>query len=253
MNRTQFILSAWLAVLIAPSSIFAAETNVRSTAKPAGAALVVNGHLLHTSEQTWVRFVAKTVVPQLRGTREERIKIAAEVSWWGLKEGIYRTKNPITFSSCSRVQPDGKSKDVRLGPLESCEKGRAWQVGLAAVQVPNFSSQKVLDTVDQLWPGKAVPDVLKETFKFAGIPAGHPVATAILNSTGDLQKSWLLRHPVVGFTLVDLNIRHQCINSTNSYCFGTGWEQTRLYAPTREGAMRSIADLKSIYERFAPK
>src|SRR5262245_31078541 len=115
-----FLLGGW-------TQLFAAE--------PSGKPLVVNGHALHPKEQGWIEFVAKAVIPQLKGDRAERIKVAAEVSWWGLKEGIYRTANPISFSSCSRIQKDGKSKNVRLGPLESCETGRTWQVGLAAVQV----------------------------------------------------------------------------------------------------------------------
>lgn len=235
-------------------SISARSDDTNAPTKSGGfvANLVVNGHRLHPNEERWVRFVGKSVVPQLRGPREERIKIAAEATWWGLKEGIYRLPNPIAFSSCSQKQQSGGQKDVRLGPTQICESGRAWQVGLAGVQVPNFTDQKVLDTVKALWPDRSADDVLKETLKLAGLNPSDASGKAILSSEGALRRSWLLRNPVVGFTLVDLNIRRQCLQANNSYCYGTGWEQTKLYAPTREGALKSIADLTKLYDKLAP-
>ncbi|MDB6025312.1 MAG: hypothetical protein JWM68_1535 [Verrucomicrobiales bacterium] len=247
----KFIFAA-LVLLNGLVALPAAETISPSTEKKSAPTFVVNGHTLHAKEQAWVGFVAKAVIPQLKGTRPDRIKIAAEVSWWGLKEGLYKTPNPIAFSSCSKLQPDGKKKDVPLGPLAACETGRAWQVGIAAVQVGNFPAEKVSDTIKELWPEKSIAEILKEAARIAGYKANDPTSTAIANSTGVLQKSWLLRHPVVGFTLVDKNIRNQCINSSHDYCFGSRWPETAAYAPTQQAALKSIADLEKIYDALAP-
>ena len=240
-----------LLVVVCGISVHAESTNAAKP-RPYVTTFVVNGTRLHPSEEKWVRFVANTVVPQLRGTREQRIKIAAEVSWWAMKEGIFKVANPITFSSCSRIGPDGKNKNARIGPLEVCETGRAWQVGLAAVQVPNFSEQKVLDTVKALWPNRSVNDVLVEAVKYGGYNLATPTGRAILESKGLLRKSWLLRHPAVGFTLVHGNVRGQCIETSHNYCYGTGWAETRAYAPTREAAMKSIADLTTLFQKLVP-
>lgn len=120
------------------------------------------------------------------------------------------------------------------------------------MQVPNFTEGKVLDTIESLWPGKALTQVLTEIVTLASFDTRQGTGAAILASSGDLRKSWLLRHPVVGLTLVDINVTAECISGARSFCYGTGWSQTKKYAPTRDAAMRSIADVESILDVLAP-
>lgn len=183
--------------------------------------LFVNGHQLVGPQLENILFVATKVVPQLRGGRAERIKVASIASWWGLKEGTFSFKNPHSFSSCTERETTGK-RDVRLGPLDTCAPRMPWQVGLAGVQVPDFSEQEVLSTVRRLWPGKAVKDVLSDTVTLAGWDPTSGTGAAILTSTGDVEKSWLLRNPVVGLTLVERNVTPECIRGSHKYCYGMG-------------------------------
>jgi hypothetical protein len=216
--------------------------------------LVVNGYKLKGNEETWVRFVGETIVSQLLGSRNDQILTAARACWWGLKEGTFSLANPHVFSSCSVLQKDGSSKDVRLKPLEVCDPGRAWQVGLAAVQVPNFTEQEVLDAIQALWPGRAVIDVLAEAAEIAGFDPNQGTGAAVVASNGVLRKSWLLRHPTVGLTLVERNVTSECINTSipRGTCYGTGWQETKRYAPTPEAIPQSIADLTTIFNILAP-
>jgi len=216
----------------------------------------VNSHRLSGQELDHVLFVATSVLPQLLGGSTERIRVASRASWWGLKEGTFSLPNPHAFSTCSRLKKDGKSKDYRLKPLEVCEVGRAWQVGLAAVQVPNFTEQEVLDAVQALWPGRPVATILAEAAQLAGFDPTQGTGAAIVGSTGVLRKSWLLRHPVVGLTLVEHNVTAECIEGALSWCYATGyskpWSQIVIYAPTRAGALQSVSDLAAIFGTFLP-
>lgn len=215
--------------------------------------LSVNGHKVVGQQEKWVRFVASEVVRQLFGSRDNEIRVASRSTWWGLKEGTFSLANPHVHSTCSVLQKNGRSKDVRLGPLEVCSPGRAWQVGLAAVQVPNFTEQEVFDTVSSLWPGRLVTDVLAEAAILAKFDPAQGMGAAIVTSSGDLRKSWLLRHPVVGLTLVEINVTNECVNDDRSWCYGTGWKETKDYAPSRDAALRSISDLAGIFDALAPQ
>ena len=206
--------------------------------------IVVNGHTLQGNEDRGVRFTGMVVVPQLSGDRSNRLRVAARASWWGLKEGIFSLDNPHAFSSCG--------SNERLGPLDTCSTGRAWQVGLAGVQVPNFTEQEVINVVQALWPAKNLTDVLAETARLAGFDPTEGTGAAIGASEGVLRKSWLLRHPAVGLTLVEQNVTAECINAMKTWCYGSGWDQTRWYAPTREAALQSIDDLTKIFDGLAP-
>ena len=143
-------------------------------------------------------------------------------------------------------------------PLVVCPPGVAWQVGLAAVFVPNFpDDQQVLNTVQMLWPGRAVTDVLGEAAQTAGFdPTANTTGVAIVNSTGVLKKSWLLRHTVVGMTLEEPIITGRCIQPAMppGDCIGVqaGNPGSKLYAATKEDMLRSISDLVAIFDQLSP-
>ena len=42
-----------------------------------------------------------------------------------------------------------------------------------------------------------------------------------------------------------------CVEGTKSWCFGTGWDETKKFAATKDDAMRSIDDLRRILDALA--
>jgi len=203
---------------------------------------VVNGHTLNAREQQWLRYVADRVIPDLPGTQARKLEIASRVSWWSLKEGIFDTSNAPRYSNCNT-----SSGDRLLGPLDTCGTGRAWQVGLSAVQVPNHTLDELETLAQQLYPGEAIEDVLAEAAGEAGFAAGSDTANQIAAATGSLRKSWLLRRSAIGFVACERNeVVPECIDGSLGWCYGTGWDTTRLYAPNKTAALRSIRDLATI-------
>lgn len=116
------------------------------------------------------------------------------------------------------------------------------------MQVTNFSDQDVADTVSSLWPGRSIADVLSEVARLAGYDPLQGTGLSIVSSSGSLRRSWLLRHPAVGLTLVERNVTSECISSSRPWCYGTDWDETARYAPTRDAAFQSIQDLSVIFE-----
>ncbi len=209
------------------------------------AACVVNGNDVREPACGWLHYVGHRVVPRLPGSREERIDTAAVVAWWALKEGVLFLRNPIVYSNCNF--PDG---DARIGPLDSCVDDRAWQVGLSGVQVPWHSDAEVEAAVGVAYPDQAIADVLASTAVEARLD--RQSVEAVVNSTGTLRRSWLLRNSVVGFMIEEPVVRSECIDDSLRWCYGTGWDTTRLYAPDRASALRAIDDVKALLDDVAP-
>jgi hypothetical protein len=208
----------------------------------------VNGHPLTPGEQAPVLIIAADVVPRLSGTREDRLLFAARGAWWALKEGTWEQSLPSIYgySNCNSA-----SGDHVIGPTEICGAGRAWQVGLAAVQVPGHTSAELEARVPVLFPGLTADALLADV----AAKAGETKATsdAIVASTGSLRASWLLRAPAIGFdALVPGEVIPECIDGTKSWCFGTAWPETKKFAPTQAAALVSIGDLHRILSLLAP-
>ncbi|MEA2746707.1 MAG: hypothetical protein QOI41_850 [Myxococcales bacterium] len=208
----------------------------------------VNGHLLTPGEQAPVLVIAADVVPRLAGTREDRLLFAARGAWWALKEGTWEQSLPAIYgySNCNSA-----SGDHVIGPTEICGTGRAWQVGLAAVQVPGHTVTELEARVPVLFPGMTADALLADV----AMKAGEDQATsdAIVMSTGSLRASWLLRVPAIGFdALVPGEVVPECIDGTKSWCFGTAWPETKKFAPTQAAALVSIGDLHRILSSLAP-
>jgi hypothetical protein len=244
------------AVITFPSPVdgprFAIDDLIFNSSPPPSPTLYVNDQKLGSNEDRWIRFVASSIVPTLLGARTDRLTIASRASWWGLKEGIFTLSNPHRHSTCTTLQSNGNPKDITLGPLDVCQPGMAWQVGLAGIQVPNFTDAQVIDTVQQLWPGRSLKDVQAETARLAGYDPSKGTGAQIVASSGVLQRSWLLRNPSVGLTLVEKNVTAECIDTSHSYCFGTAWKQTASYAPTPDASLRSMSDLRAIFDALSP-
>jgi len=209
----------------------------------------VNGHALDADVRAILAVVAKDVVPYVPGaTRDDRVLLAARGSWWALKEGVWSLGLPdvVAYSLCNTT-----SGDKSIGPTETCAAGRAWQVGIAAVQVPNHTLAEVQGLAKQLFPAKTETSLLEETAKAAALTQVD--VDAVVASTGSLRTSWLLRDPAVGFAaVVPGEVVPECVDGAKSWCFGTGWEETKLYAATKDDALRSIDDLRRILDALSP-
>jgi hypothetical protein len=221
------------------------ETDIDADEDPPPIDCVVNGHTVDEPACGWLHHIGRDVVPLLEGTRDERLDDASIVAWWSLKEGVLYLSNPVVYSNCNFT-----TGDARIGPLDVCPSGRAWQVGLAAVQVPNYSLSAVEATAARLFPGRTIASVLEATAIEAGLDAAS--VDAVVASTGDLRKSWLLRTSAVGFTHQVGTVVAECIDSSRSWCFGSGWDTSRWFASDREAAMTSIEDIRAIFDALAP-
>jgi hypothetical protein len=250
---------------------------------PSDTELLVNGQKLHKNEETWVRFVAREVVPRLLGSREERLRVAARVSWWGLEEGIFSLPqppacalpgkvSPYCFSSCTA----GTFHNKRLGPLDTC--AGIWQVGLAGIQVNDHSDQQVRSIIrDLFWPGGPVPsdlftpdvtDIVTDIVRSAGFDPDQQLGASIVSATDPaVRKSWLLRDPSVGMTLEEPVVSRECIDGASACtkdkqcpskswsclggrCVATAWCHYKS-EEGRQQALQSISDLTSIFDHLA--
>lgn len=208
----------------------------------------VNGHLLSAQEQAAVLVIAADVVPRLSGTRDDRLTFAARGAWWALKEGTWEQALAAIYgySNCNSA-----AGDQVIGPTEICAAGRAWQVGLAAVQVPGHTTAELEARAAALFPGMTADALLAEVAAKAG--ETQATSDAVVASTGSLRASWLLRVPAIGFdALVPGEVVPECIDGTKSWCFGSAWDETKKFAPTKDAALVSIGDLQRILSLLAP-
>ncbi|HZH14435.1 MAG TPA: SH3 domain-containing protein [Archangium sp.] len=211
------------------------------------AGLWVNGYQLNATQEKWVRWIATYSVPKLQGTRDARLTVASRVAWWSLKEGVLDLANPFPYSNCNTT-----SGDVRYGPLDVCAAGRAWQVGISGVQVPNFSMATVQNTSASIHSTLTEAQVLGASATQAGYATGTSTYNSIVNSSGDLRKSWLLRNHAVGITLQETTVTSECVTNSYGWCYGTGWPTTARYAPNRTEALESMRELKAAMDGLAP-
>jgi hypothetical protein len=206
-------------------------------------AMAVNGVALSLAERSWVGYVARSVVPRLGGERATRLTIAARVTWWSLKEGVLDLPNAVLYSNCNT-----SGGDVRIGALDVCGPGRAWQVGLSGVQVAGQDLATLEGLATALY-GAAVEDVLRDAAVEGGVP---DLADAIADSTGSLRGSWLLRDSAIGFTQQEPIVTSECIAGSYGWCYGGGWDTSAAFAPSRDAAMGAIDELYAQLDGLAP-
>ena len=206
---------------------------------------IINGNPVAEPACGWLHHIGTVVVPQLAGSEDERLDIAAPVAWWALKEGVMFLQNPIVYSNCNF-----DSGDQKIGPLETCEPGHAWQVGLSGVQVPTFALDVLNQTAADLFPGTSTDEILAETAGLA-LLAPDQVA-AVVASTGLLRRSWLLRNSPIGFTVQVDRVVKECVEGSKGWCYGTGWTSTALYAPDKASAIKAIADIRALLQQLGP-
>ncbi|HLL53869.1 MAG TPA: SH3 domain-containing protein [Myxococcaceae bacterium] len=209
--------------------------------------LVVNGFTLNAAQDKWVRWIAANTVSRLQGTRSERLVKASRVAWWSLKEGVLDLSNPHAYSNCHF-----STGDQRIGPLQTCPSGAPWQVGISGIQVPNYSLSTAESTALAMYPGLTVRDVLARSATIANYPVGSTEYNGIVNSTGDLKKSWLLRNHAVGITLQEPAVTRECITNSLSWCYNPNWYPSNRFSPNKTAALRAIGELQAILDGLAP-
>ena len=213
----------------------------------------VRNHALSENQKKNLRWIKRCALPFLPGNIDHQTEIAAKAAWWALREGILsRAPNQIFgFSNCHE---NGEDQIRTSRPLYVCpDPKQAWQVGIAAAQVPNYSLQTIHETRSQLFPGfsASTPDepfLLKWTAGLAGHTEGTKNQDAILKSTGRLKRSWLLRNPLIGLVLVAENeVQKECIEDHRPWCFKGSHPEAKAFSGNKKGMLDAIQDLKQIF------
>lgn len=207
---------------------------------------VVNSHAMSATEAAWIHYIAYCVLPPT-GDRATRLAEAAPVAWWSLKEGVLDVKNAVAYNNCHK-----NGTDQIIPPTEVCPSGAAWQVGVSAVQVPNVTLAALEAAAPTLVPNRTEDELLAATAIEAGYAAGTAEHDAIVASTGDLRRAWLLHASVLGFHFQSPIVTSECVTQAKSWCYGTGWTASASFAPTKPAALQAIADVQAILDALAP-
>jgi hypothetical protein len=224
--------------------------------------IYVNGVKLSATQEKYVNWVARWTIPNLQGARSSRVALAAQGTWWSLREGVLSEPNAWLYGN-----PGCQASDGYRNPVYTIENSRwtAWQVGIAAGQVYNYSLADLENKAYALFypidriadKEKQIQSVLARTAAVAGIATTDPNYAKIVNSTGQLRRSWLLRNHLVGFTTVPpQEVVYECINR-NATNIGDCYGQSRYpdetnFARSRSAMLTSLADLQLIYGYLAP-
>ena len=226
--------------------------------------LEVNGYDLEETQAKNIQWISHCVRPFLPGTKEQQSDIAAKATWWALREGVldFTTMQAVRFSSCDA----GGSRDRNQSnsPTMGCVRGHAWQVGMAAGQVPNYSKSELTGVMHLLFPGITENEILDWTAQLAGFMPGTPEHNAILKTPADdIKRSWLLRNPVIGAMVVSRSeVQIECLKQNAKWCLARTnvfvknkkdkSQIARVSTPIRfsnspADMQKTIADLKHIY------
>jgi hypothetical protein len=208
----------------------------------------INGNQMTAREIDYFKWIAAWTIPNFGMSPYTAIRdYIAKGTWWTLKEGTLDERNVFNYNNCN-IAP---KVDRIIGPLETCADRRAWQVGIAGVQVPNFSLSQVEQRATSVY-GQDVVTVLGRSAQQAGYAPGTSTYNSIRASTGNLRKAWLLKSHLVGFFFVEEEVRTEClISRPKTTCYGTGWDTTRWYAPTASSIPGIIDEVMIILQSLS--
>jgi len=218
---------------------------------------------LTQDETDSLQFVAAGVLPEL-GTlfgQDEAIRISAQDSWWGLKEGSFDSEQcktlrlmnkPLSFSECAVLLPK-KRPQSNLCPLEECGRNQCdlpgqvlWQVGLGAVQVTQWTEDNIKNFIEGIL--KRTEDEVLTGVADAAIKNDPSTHDAIVGSTGCLRKSWLMRHPVVGFYFVNKDVQ-PCFGITRPKWCDDG---NRTFGGNEDTMNKTVTVLEAFFRDRCP-
>lgn len=239
-NQDTVKLSASLKECFAPELTLAIKSNIN-----------INGHPLSANQTKNLQWISHCVFPFLPGSPEERAEMVAKATWWSLREGILGLSvlKAFRYSNCNTADGDQIQSNK---PIKDCAQGRAWQVGITAGQVPNYS-MKELDTVLQMIFPRISPTISEEevldwTANLAGFPAGTPEHEEILKSTNYVKRSWLLRNPLIGTIVVSRSeVNTECLLQQKKWCTSGSYSDAIHFSRTMNDVRKSIADLKVLF------
>jgi hypothetical protein len=204
-------------------------------------AIVLDGIALSPIEAGWVRYIARNVVPRVAGgSRDARIRTAAYVAWWSLKEGFLSYRDAYTMSVCLE---SGLNVQHHAQPHACLDV--MWQAGLAATQIHDHDAATV-EAIATARYGGTVSDVVRIALRLGGIDPAGSYGRTVLADRGTLRKSWLVRAPGVGFTLEAPLVIDECFDRSERWCFGLD------YARDRAQADRVVDGLVAYFRAHSP-
>lgn len=204
----------------------------------------INEHDLTADEATNLAWVSRQAYERLPGDREAKLDLLATSTWWTLKEGVMGAE-PDEFRNFNNCEIDGNNVHFK-DPNQQCGPGVTWQVGPAAVQVPNHSLETVESVAAEAY-GNA-DTALAETLSEAGHEPGTAIREAAVADRGDVRKMWLLRNPAVGSQLVARDAT-PCFSESAEWCFAAGsrtqWDRQTVFAPNHDESVAVRAELRA--------
>ncbi len=220
--------------------------------EPQDVSFVVNGRALTETQAEHVEWVKRCVVPIWSASRRDAAEAAARATWWALREGILDL-NGSSAHRYSNCHEHGRDRLRSSQPLYRCS-GNIWQVGLAAVQVPNYSDQEVHEVFSKVFgavdPSFTERDVLSMSARLAGFTPGTPMFDGIYGSVGKVRRSWLLRNPLIGMALAEhQEVLIECYRQNKRWCYTRGWSSANHFGSNRFAMMRSVRDLTRIFQQ----
>ena len=261
-------------------SILALTLSLLATSARAQECCLVGGHKLTARQAGYVHTLASLIAQELPGSRAERATTLAYVTWWALREGILSLQQPHRFSSCTASLPSGCCTDIHVDFLGICEPLPAtltpkscpvqhkknerpcstqwtnqviWQVGMLGVQVTNYSDQQVMRAIASLSSNQTEATILAQVVgpDFANI-TDEKTREAILASTGELRRSWLLRNPAVSAMLLVPTVKRCFLEQTSKQQRIPNWciTEGNPFASSPTQAEQSLRDLKNAFEQF---
>lgn len=196
---------------------------------------------LNANEARWIEYVGQNVVPILPGTPAQKARQAALVMWWALKEGVLDLRNPLRHNLCTAAG------EAQITDLAVCPSG-AWQIGLSGIQGNVVSDAQVEAMRRRVHPSETVTQTLARVADLADVD--NRTRQAIVDSTGTLRRSWLLRDPAIAIALQAPFVEACLRSGAPSWCYG-GWDTARTYASSPERIRQVIAELEARYAKTA--
>ncbi|PJE65304.1 hypothetical protein COU91_02370 [Candidatus Saccharibacteria bacterium CG10_big_fil_rev_8_21_14_0_10_47_8] len=208
------------------------------TANPAaGAAIEVealktlNGQDLSANQSKWIKYIAENVVSLLPGTPDKKATMAAQGTWWSLREGVLDQDNPFGYSNCAQTPTGPYKGNDHIGFTDPCKESLSvpWQVGIAAVQVPNasVSNADVVNRALALHPGMTAKAIIAQLSVLADHPEGDAEYNKAVKSAGYLRRSLLMRDPATGFFFSNPAVVSECLGASQKpWCVGNSFSSS---------------------------
>lgn len=236
---TEVTLKKLLGDCYSPQAILEAEPD-----------LSVNGHILNQKEMHNIRWIKKCVLPLFPGEKEEKSRIAAEVTWWSLREGVLELVGEPLFAYANCHLRSGIDRVVSSQPLWNCDTN-IWQVGMMAGQVMNYSPQLIAEKIQQVQESLGLiaeeNELLEWTANLAGYPPGSEMSASIVESKGRVRRAWLVRNPIIGMLLTKIEVEEECITGSKRWCISGQYAEAKKFSGSRARMLRSIQDLDTYF------